>query len=148
MQIEIGSVLEGKVTGITKFGAFVSLPEGKTGMVHISEISDTYVKEVTDHIQENQVVKVKVLAIDDRGRIGLSMKQAEGNYQAPPKPQNNSVRQSPRDARSKNVRKEPATFEDMMLKYKQESEEKISDLKRGLESKRGGFSRRGSSLKY
>ena len=63
MALEVGSVVEGKVTGITKFGAFVELPGGKTGMVHISEVAATYVKEIRDFIQENQVVRVKILAV-------------------------------------------------------------------------------------
>ena len=68
MQLEVGAILEGKVTGITKFGAFVELPEGKTGMVHISEVAPTYVKEIRDYLTENQQVKVKVLSISDEGR--------------------------------------------------------------------------------
>ncbi|MBR5540047.1 MAG: S1 RNA-binding domain-containing protein, partial [Clostridia bacterium] len=67
MQIEVGAILEGKVTGITKFGAFVELAPGKTGMVHISEVANTYVKEITDHISEGQTVKVKVLSIGEDG---------------------------------------------------------------------------------
>lgn len=63
MQLEVGSVVEGKVTGITKFGAFVELPDGKTGMVHISEVAPTYVKEIRDFVTENQTVKVKILSI-------------------------------------------------------------------------------------
>ena len=76
MQIEVGSILEGKVTGIIKFGAFVELPEGKSGMVHISEISNTYVENVSDFLQEGQTVKVKVLAINENGKISLSIKKA------------------------------------------------------------------------
>lgn len=75
MQLEVGSIVEGKVTGITKFGAFVDLG-GKTGMVHISEITTSYVKEIRDYLTENQTVKVKVLAIAPDGKISLSIKQA------------------------------------------------------------------------
>lgn len=75
-QLEVGAVLEGKVTGITKFGAFVELPGGKTGMVHISEVAPTYVKEIRDYVTENQTVKVKVLSIGDDGRVSLSIKKA------------------------------------------------------------------------
>ena len=77
MEFGVGSVVEGKVTGLTKFGAFVSLPEGKSGLVHISEIAYTYVNEVKDHLQEGQEVKVKVIGIDDAGRINLSIKKAQ-----------------------------------------------------------------------
>ena len=76
MQLEVGSVVEGKVTGITKFGAFVELPDGKTGMVHISEVAPTYVKEIRDFVTENQTVKVKILSIGDDGKVSLSMKKA------------------------------------------------------------------------
>lgn len=76
MQVEVGAVLEGKVTGITKFGAFVDLGEGKTGMVHISEVASTYVKEIRDFITEGQTVKVKVLTVGEDGKISLSIKKA------------------------------------------------------------------------
>jgi S1 RNA binding domain protein len=75
MQLEVGTVLEGKVTGITNFGAFVELPGGKTGMVHISEVAPTFVKEIRDFVSENQVVKVKILNITPEGKISLSMKR-------------------------------------------------------------------------
>ena len=74
MQLEVGAILEGKVTGITKFGVFVDLPEGKTGMVHISEVASTFVKEIRDFVTVGQTVKVKVLSISDEGKISLSMK--------------------------------------------------------------------------
>ena len=76
MQLAVGNIVEGKVTGITKFGAFVELPGGKTGMVHISEVAPTYVNEIRDHVTENQVVKVKILSISEEGKISLSMKRA------------------------------------------------------------------------
>ena len=76
MELGVGSILEGKVTGITKFGAFVSLGENKSGLVHISEIANTYVNDIHEHLQEGQAVTVKVLAIDENGRINLSIKRA------------------------------------------------------------------------
>lgn len=85
MQLEIGSIVEGRVTGITKFGAFIAIPEGKTGMVHISEISNSYVKEISDHLSEQQDVKVKVLSISEDGKISLSIKRClEGGEQGGP----------------------------------------------------------------
>ena len=75
-EIEVGAILEGKVTGITKFGAFVSLPGGKSGLVHISEIAYSYVSDVSDHLSEGQDVKVKVISIDENNRINLSIKRA------------------------------------------------------------------------
>ena len=77
MQVEVGSVLEGKVTGITKFGAFVELPNKASGMVHISEIASTFVKEIRDFVTEGQTVKVKVLSISEDGKISLSIKKAQ-----------------------------------------------------------------------
>lgn len=76
MEFGVGSILDGKVTGITKFGAFVSLPGGKSGLVHISEIAYTYVNDVHDHLQEGQQVKVKVIGVDENNRINLSIKKA------------------------------------------------------------------------
>lgn len=76
MQLEVGKIYEGKVTGITKFGAFVELDKDTTGMVHISEIANTFVNEITDHIQEGQTVKVKVLSLGEGGKVSLSIKKA------------------------------------------------------------------------
>ena len=74
MQVEVGTVLEGKVSGIAAFGAFVELPDGKTGLVHISEVSTEYVSDVKDHLKEGQKVKVKVIGTNN-GKISLSIKQ-------------------------------------------------------------------------
>ena len=81
MSIEVGSVVEGVVTGITNFGAFVELPGGKVGLIHISEVADVYVRDVKDFLKEQDPVKVKVLSVDERGKIGLSIKQLQ-----PPSP--------------------------------------------------------------
>ena len=75
--LEIGAIVEGKVTGLTAFGAFVSLPDGKSGMVHISEVSNSFVKDIKDFLKEGQDVKVKVVNITDEGKISLSIKKAE-----------------------------------------------------------------------
>ena len=77
MQPTVGEILEGKVTGITKFGAFVSLPDGSSGLVHISEIANTFVSDVHDYVSEGQTVKVKVIGINENGKINLSIKKAE-----------------------------------------------------------------------
>jgi S1 RNA binding domain protein len=145
MQLEVGAVLEGKVTGITNFGAFVELPGGKTGMVHISEIAPTFVKEIGDYVSENQMVKVKVLNIGPDGKISLSMKRVNET----PRPRRVPSSRTPGRPGSyewkPGRRNEPVTFEDMMTKFKQTSDEKMSDLKRCMEAKRGGFSKRGSN---
>lgn len=156
MQFEVGSILEGTVTGITKFGAFVELPGGKTGMVHISEIAPTYVNEIKDFVQEQQVVKVKVLSIGEDGKVSLSIKRAMDPQQHNRPQQKSSFHRAPRTPRAPAPpvtgpgnfewtprRSENASFEDMMLKYKQSSEEKMSDIKKNVDSKRGSSMRRG-----
>lgn len=92
MELGVGTIHEGKVTGITKFGAFVSLPEGKTGLVHISEIAHTYVSDIRQHLSEGQEVKVKIINIDENGRINLSIKKTL--TPPPPQPAVAMVRQS------------------------------------------------------
>ncbi len=158
MAIEVGTVLEGKVSGITKFGAFVDLPESKTGMVHISEVAPTFITEIADYVKVGQVVKVKVLSVND-GKVSLSMKQALPKDQQKHRHGNNKPQKSsganrqpykpappvtsPGDYEWQSSRKSsPVTFEDMMSRFKQTSEDKMSDLKRGGESR--GYSRRGN----
>jgi len=87
MAIEVGKIFEGTVTGLAKFGAFIKLSTGETGLCHISEIADEYVKEVGDHLKEDQAVKAKVLSVDDKGKISLSIRQASENAAAPQKKQ-------------------------------------------------------------
>src|SRR5699024_12053704 len=77
MSIEVGSKLQGKVTGITNFGAFVELEKGKTGLVHISEVADTYVKDINEHLTVGDEIKVKVINVEDDGKIGISIKKAK-----------------------------------------------------------------------
>ncbi|MFZ5817494.1 MAG: S1 RNA-binding domain-containing protein [Bacillota bacterium] len=120
-ELEIGTVVEGTVSGITSFGAFIALPNGKTGLVHISEVADEYVRDVRDYLKEQDVVRVKILTLDDRGRIALSIKQADPNYRRDlPKP-----------------RRSAQSFEDKLSKFLKESEDRMMDLRR-LEGKRGG----------
>lgn len=137
MQIEEGVILEGRVTGITKFGAFVELPDGKTGMVHISEISTAFVRDIRDHLTENQQVKVKVLGINEQGKISLSIKRAI----EPTQPRPSAARPGEFEWQPA-TRAENSSFEDMLSKFKQASDEKLSDLRRSTEGKYGGFSRR------
>ncbi len=148
MQVEVGAIVEGKVTGLTNFGAFVSLPDGKTGMVHISEVAPTYVKEIRDYLKENQEVKVKVLSVGQDGRVSLSIKRAmeQQRPQQQRQRQGGQRRSSPPVWQgSRPVQTENLSFEDMMARFKQISDEKITDLKRSSESKHGGgFSRRGN----
>ncbi len=155
MGLEVGMIVEGKVTSITKFGAFIDLEGGKTGMVHISEVAPTYVNDIKDFLREGQEVKVKVLNISEDGKISLSIKKAMSQPQRKPSFQQNrgSASRTQQPSRPGNFewqssrRSEPASFEDMLSKFKQTSDEKMSDLKRMNESKRGGYSRRGNPQK-
>ena len=144
MQLEVGSIVEGKVTDFTQFGAFVDLGEGKKGLVHISEIATEYVKEISDHLTVGQTVKVKVLSIGNDGKISLSIKKANEEKRPSPKPRLNNTRQANVWQGNKSSGGGSSSFEDMMAKFKQVSDEKMSDLKR--DSKHGGgFNRRGTN---
>jgi len=144
MQLEPGTIIEGKVTGITPFGAFISFGDGKTGLVHISEIALGYVKNVQDHLKENDMVKAKILSVDQNGKISLSIKQALSNERPrDKKPERSQSPKRPEDIDwSKKAR--PTSFEDMMAKFKQDSDEKLSDMKKAIDSKRGSSYRRSS----
>lgn len=160
MALGVGEIVEGKVTGLTKFGAFVSLPEEKVGMIHISEVSTTYVKDIGDFLEKGQAVKVKVLSIDENGKISLSLKQVPENAEVVKKAtedsrDNGERRERKRSApnvwqgqKSKFSDKQDLTFEEMMSQFKQQSDDKLTDLKRATESKHGGFSRRGGNKRY
>ncbi|HIU63802.1 MAG TPA: S1 RNA-binding domain-containing protein [Candidatus Avacidaminococcus intestinavium] len=136
MALEVGAIVEGEVSGITNFGAFVQLPEGKVGLIHISEVSNVYVKDVHDFLKEKDKVTVKVLSIDEKGKIGLSIKQ----LMPPPAPRR------PAGERRPMVPKAPPTvsFEDKISKFLKDSDDRLLDLRRNTESKRGG---RGASRK-
>lgn len=128
--IEVGSILEGTVTRITNFGAFVQLPEGKTGLVHISEVANEYVKNINDFVKEQEQVKVKVLTIDPSGKISLSIRQLQA---PPPRP----VFRENRGPVVQHRAPEPS-FEDKISKFLKDSDEKISEVRRNTDSKRGG----------
>ena len=128
MPIEIGSEIEGKVTGISNFGAFVELPEKNTGLVHISQIADTYVTDVSKHVNVGDTVKVKVLGINKVGKYDLSIKQVG-------KPSWQQKRRRPDAVKSKSM---PGSFEDKITQFLKQSEEKLQDWKRNLEQKQGG----------
>ncbi len=141
MSIEVGSKLQGKVTGITNFGAFVELPDGSTGLVHISEVADNYVKDINDHLKVGDQVEVKVINVEKDGKIGLSIKKAIDKPEAPQRSRSysNSHSQRPRQGRQ-NDRNAPKaeTFETKMAKFLKDSEDRLTSLKRHTESKRGG----------
>ena len=141
MSIEVGSKVQGKVTGITNFGAFVELPGGSTGLVHISEVADSYVKDVNDHLKVGDQIEVKVIS-EKEGKIALSIKKAIDR----PEGQTTSYSKRPArqgDGRSKGFRSKSSfqpkeNFEDKMARFLKTSEENLSTLKRSAESKRGG----------
>lgn len=142
MQLEIGKIYEGKVKGITQYGAFVDIEGGGTGMVHISEIANTFVSEIRDHLTEGQDVRVKVIGINEAGKVSLSIKKADENGSEPQE----KKRPAPnRERKSRPIVWEPKktvpqsemTFEDMMSHFKQSSEERIGDLKRSTDRKNG-----------
>ena len=148
MQIETGTILQGKVSGLAPFGAFVELEDGKSGLVHISEDSGEYDDDVSKHHKVGQEVKVKVLGIDEKGKISLSIKRASESFQKKKKVQKKTekpVLSGPPeefDFSSKGRTQEAMSFEDMLLRFKHDSEEKIQDLKRNTEGKRnGGYKR-------
>lgn len=156
MGLEVGSIVEGKVTGITNFGAFVDLADGKTGMVHISEVAPTYVSQIKDHLTEGQTVRVKILSVGEDGKISLSIKKALENHASkdfkgekgaysrnsgkPFHNRNDRPKAPPVTGpgnfewQSSRKTNDTASFEDMMSRFKQTSEEKISDLKRGFDT--------------
>lgn len=134
MSIEVGSKVEGKITGITNFGAFVELPGGSTGLVHISEVADNYVKDINEHLKVGDMVEVKVMNVEADGKIGLSIRKAKPQVERPERPQR------PRQNSRPNDRDRPfkENFEQKMARFMKDSEERLSTLKRATESKRGG----------
>ena len=132
MQVEIGEILNGKVSGITRFGVFVDLGDGKTGMVHISEVASTFVENINDFITVGQEVKVKVLSIGEDGKISLSIKRAQerdrDRRSAPRRPVAPPDR--PTGGEWVERKSDNLSFEDMMSRFKQTSDDKMSDLKR------------------
>lgn len=158
MEFAVGAIVEGKVTGITKFGAFVSLPGNKTGMVHISEIAHAYVSDINEYLSVGQEVKAKIIAIDPSGKINLSIKKTVEAPQRQPRgdrAQNRTDRQDrqegsdrPQQSRPANsaapaksgeqrrqsaprsgASKEPQTFDDMVKQFMADSDSKISSIK-------------------
>jgi S1 RNA binding domain protein len=150
--VEVGAKLEGKVTGITNFGAFIELQGGITGLVHISEIADSYVKDVKDHLKVEDIVTVKVLHVDAGGKIGLSIKKAVDKPVTAERTTSHAQREFSRDGnrergnfnKGSNDRRPSLTsnnrlsFEDKMSRFLKDSEERMTSLKKNTEGKRGG----------
>lgn len=183
MALEVGNIVEGTITGIAKFGAFVELPDKKVGLVHISEVANEFVNDVNDYLKVKDKVRVKVITIDDRGKIALSIKQAQPAAAGEEKRQDRFHRshdhqehRERRDFHERNDfhshenhrsfehredraegdrpnrefthsfsggfhqqrREAPASFEDKLSRFLKDSDERLLDLKRNVESKRGG----------
>lgn len=119
MELTVGTFLEGKVKTITKFGAFVALPENRTGMVHISEVSNSYVNDIREHLTEGQTVRVKIIGIDEAGKISLSMKRAQ---------ETDRPRRAERPERTEAPKqpKGPLTFEEKLKQFMSESDSRIA----------------------
>lgn len=147
MVMEVGSVVDGVVSRITNFGAFVDIEGGKNGLIHISEIADVYVRDVHDFLSEGDKVQAKVISIDERGKIALSLKQSKVQNQTQnndhdretPAPSKNKFNRTERVVENKRpVRQLSASFEDKLSKFMKESDEKLADWKKKTDSKRGG----------
>lgn len=161
MAVEVGQIIEGSVTGITHFGAFVQLPENQSGLVHISEISSGFVKNINDFLSVGDTVEVKVLKMTPDGKINLSIRQASENEasvdspshdrdnqgdndKGPQKPRNNfdnrpRLQRDTRDTFNHNRNQsDNASFDAMMSSFLKDSEDRLSSLRRNTEGKRGG----------
>jgi len=157
MRFEEGTVLEGKVTGITKFGAFIALPEGKSGMVHISEVANTYVNDIHDHLSDGQTVKVKVLSVTPEGKVNLSIKNAlepqerehrdaarDRRVQKSGEPVHSRGRYSRAPAREGQVnpKTDDISFENKLKQFMQESDSKISGSRLYEQQRKGSRRKR------
>ncbi len=143
MALKVGSITTGKVQSVMPFGAFVSLPDNKSGLVHISEITNEYVENINDYIKVGDSVKVKVLDIDKLGKISLSIKRAKAEKKAEVSKPERRVR--PADIDWSGSAEKDMSFEDKLSKFKKDADEKMLALKRSNDSKRSGGYRRGGS---
>lgn len=130
MTLKAGCILEGTVVNITNFGAFIEI-EGKTGLVHISEVSDAYVKNIRDYLKEKDKVRVKVISIDEKGKISLSIKQALSDKK--------SLRPVEIDWQKEKSKSYQGDFEDRISKFLKDSEERFQDLKKHQDSRARGY---------
>lgn len=137
MPLQVGSVVEGIVTSIASFGAFVQLPEGKTGLVHISEVADHYVEDIKQYLKEKDRIRVKIISVDNKGKISLSLKQAGTQLKKTSRPIEVDWEAEKKD-KIKNL-----SFEDRMAKFLKDSDERQQQLKKSQDAKRGGGFRRG-----
>jgi len=130
-----GQIVEGQVTGTTSFGAFVRLDNGQDGLVHISEIANTYVNNVNDFVNNGDRIKVKVLGKNKKGKYDLSIKQTESNKMPVGRP--SYGRKFPPGMKGKRPKPPPNSFEDKIDQFLKRSEEKQLDVKRNIQGKQG-----------
>ena len=135
MELTVGEILEGKIKTITNFGAFVALPENKTGMVHISEVANAYVSDIRQHLTEGQDVKVVVIG-NENGKINLSIKRLEAKFQRESAPKEGGFRPAARPARREAVPTPPPApktadqlFEEKLKAFMTESDSKLSGIR-------------------
>lgn len=155
MDITASDVVQGRVAEVRDFGAFVWLEDGRKGLIHISEISDDFVKDIHNRIKPNQRVKVKVLSVKDDGRIELSLKQAENqDYTKPPKQEREHDHRPASEylAEPPNInfmegRRDDGDFDQMFKSFKRHSEENLLDNKRAIERKRAGGDKKKAKLR-
>ncbi|EEV31288.1 RNA binding protein S1 [Enterococcus casseliflavus EC30] len=141
MSIEVGAKLKGKVSGITNFGAFIDLGEGKTGLVHISEVSNGFVKDIHDVLSVGDEVTVLVTAIGNDGKIGLSIRKAEDKPEEKreyPKKEFNRPNPKKSFSRNQNTNVNKQDFDSLMSSFLKDSDDRLSSLRRNTEGKRGG----------
>lgn len=140
--VEVGQILEGRVTGLTGFGAFVSLPGNLMGLVHISEVSDAFVSDIREVLSENQVVRVKVLGVTAGGKISLSIRRAAQSGQGGRPPRQNRRAPNVWKGQASQKRGGPQSFEDMMARFKKVSDEKMTELKKAADGRRSSYSKK------
>ncbi|MGM9651889.1 MAG: S1 RNA-binding domain-containing protein [Faecousia sp.] len=122
MELAVGAILDGTVKSITAFGAFITLPEGKTGLVHISEVANTYVSDIHQFLTVGQQVRVRVISMETGGRISLSIKQAQERPQRKERPARPAATERPQ-------RTEPQTFEEKLKQFMADSDNKIAGVR-------------------
>lgn len=150
MNLEIGSFVEGRIVDIVKFGVFVKIKGEKTGLVHISQISDEFVRNISDYVTVGSDIVAKVISIDDKGRVQLSMKdvppEKAAQFKKSVEEKNPSSSSQPISEtpfyRNKNAPPKEENFESKMKKFLRQSEDRLIDLKRSTESKRSGGKRK------
>ena len=151
--VSVGSIVAGKVAKVTNYGAFVDLEGGGSGMIHISEVANTYVKDFNDYLKVGEEVTVKVIGINEAGKVSLSIKETmdkapqQQQGQPPRREGGRPQRSAPRTWNGRGPQP-PSTgdaFEDMLSRYKRSSDDRMSDLKKVMDTRRGSANRRSRS---